>query len=68
VILLLKALPVLVLALGLLFAWRARRAFPHLALCGALVAVAAGALLLRTPVLLVLGLTLAAGLIAWRRD
>ena len=66
-ILLLKALPVLVLALGLLFAWRARQALPHLAVCGALAALAAGVLLLRTPALLLVGLALAAALIAWRR-
>ena len=51
-----RALLVLVLVMGVLFAWRARRAFPGMAALAAVVATAAGVILLRNPVLAGIGL------------
>jgi len=60
-----RALLVLVLAFGVLFAWRAWRPMPGLAIFAAMAAAGVGALLLGKPLLAGLGLLIAAALIAY---
>jgi hypothetical protein len=59
-----RALLVLVLVMGVLFAWRAWRQYPGLAGLAAAVATVMGMLLLRSPVLALVGLGISAWLIS----
>ena len=60
-----RALLVLVLVMAVLFAWRAWRPYPGLAVLAAAIAVALGVLLLRHPALAAAGVLLAAGLLGY---
>jgi len=59
----LKAILLSALIIGILFAWRAWRQLPALAVGGVGVAVGAAALMLRTPLLILVGIA-AAGVLA----
>jgi len=60
-----KALLVLFLVMAVLFAWRAWRPMPGLALIAAAIAAAFGVLLLKSPVLAAAGLVVAGVAIAF---
>ncbi len=57
-----KALLVLILVLGVLFAWKAWRRLPSLAIFAAALATGAGMLMLKSPVLAAVALIIAAAL------